>query len=93
MELPLAQRIPYGTTAWRISMGRRQVVESVNAALKGSFVDLNRGFFRVFGRVKTSVLLGFTLAAFNLDRIRSFRAKHGLEEGESVQRRPQQSFS
>jgi hypothetical protein len=84
-ELPLAQRIPYGTTAWRISMGRRQVVESVNAALKGSFVDLSRGFFRVFGRVKTSVLLGFTLAAFNLDRIRSFRAKHGLEDGESVQ--------
>jgi hypothetical protein len=26
------------------------------------------------------VLLGFTLAAFNLDRIRSFRAKHGLDE-------------
>ena len=26
-----------------------------------------------------SVLLGFTLAAYNLDRIRSFRAKHGLE--------------
>ena len=85
VELPLAQRISYGTTAWRISMGRRQVVESVNAALKGSFVDLSRGFFRVFGRVKTSVLLGFTLAAFNLDRIRSFRAKHGLEEGEPVQ--------
>ena len=84
VELPLAQRIPYGTTAWRISMGRRQVVESVNAALKGSFVDLTRGFFRVFGRVKTSVLLGFTLAAFNLDRIRSFRAKHGLEDGVSV---------
>ena len=41
-------------------MGRRQVVESVNAALKGSFVDLTRGFFRVFGRVKVSVLLGFT---------------------------------
>jgi hypothetical protein len=85
VELPLAQRIPYGTTAWRISMGRRQVVESVNAALKGSFVDLSRGFFRVFGRVKTSALLGFTLVAFNLDRIRSFRAKHGLEDGVSAQ--------
>ena len=85
VELPLAQRIPYGTTAWRISMGRRQVVESVNAALKGFFVDLSRGFFRLFGQVKTSFLLGFTLAAFNLDRIRSLRAKHSLEEGESVQ--------
>jgi hypothetical protein len=78
-ELALHQRIPFGTTAWRISMGRRQVVESVNAALKGSFVDLARGFFRVFGRVKMTVLLGFTVAAYNLDRVRSFRAKHNLE--------------
>ena len=27
-ELALHQAIPFGTTAWRISMGRRQVVES-----------------------------------------------------------------
>jgi len=74
VELPLTQAIPFGSTAWRISMNRRQVVESANAALKGSFVDCARGFFRVFGRVKISVLLGFTVAAYNLDRIRSFRA-------------------
>jgi hypothetical protein len=68
VELPLTQGIPFGTTAWRISMNRRQIVESVNAALKGSFADLSRGFFRVFGRTKISVLLGFTIAAYNLDR-------------------------
>jgi hypothetical protein len=84
VELTLTQCIPYGTTAWRISMGRRQVVESVNAALKGSFVDLSRGFFRVFGRVKLCVLLAFTPAAFNLERIRSFRAKHDLPDDQSV---------
>jgi len=78
VELALSQRIPFGTTAWRISMGRRQVVESVNSALKGAFVDLARGFFRVFGQVKMTVLLGFTLAAYNLDRVRSFRAKQAL---------------
>jgi hypothetical protein len=33
------QRVTHCTTAWRISMGRRQVVESVNAALKGVFTD------------------------------------------------------
>jgi len=33
------QRVAYGTTAWRISMGRRQVVESVDAALKGVSTD------------------------------------------------------
>ena len=61
-------------------MGRRQVVESVNAALKGAFVDLARGFFRVMGRVKMTLLLGFTVAAFNLDRIRSFLAKRAAEK-------------
>lgn len=56
-------------------MGRRQVVESANAALKGAFADLSRGFVRVFGVTKITALLGFTIAGYNLDRIRSFRAK------------------
>jgi hypothetical protein len=80
VELPLTQKIPFGTSAWRVSMNRRQIVESVNAALKGSFADLSRGFFRVFGVTKISVLLGFTIAAYNLDRIRSFRAKTAEDE-------------
>ena len=83
-ELALHQSIPFGTIAWRISIGRRQVVESVNAALKGSFVDLARGFFRVFGQVKMTVVLGFTVAAYNLDRVRSFRAKHNLDSDGSA---------
>jgi hypothetical protein len=44
------------------------------------------GFFRVLGQVKMTVLLGFTLAAYNLDRVRSFRAKQALSE-ETPQRR------
>ena len=89
-EMAWWQRITYGTTAWRISMGRRQVVESVNAALKGAFADLNRGFLRVMGITKMTVLLGFTLAAFNLDRIRSFRAKHALDEAARPVEKPKQ---
>lgn len=85
------QRLPFGTTAWRISMGRRQVVESVNAALKGAFADLSRGFVRVMGVTKMTVMLGFTLAAFNLDRIRSYRAKHHLDENGQPTGRPKQS--
>jgi hypothetical protein len=60
------------------------VAESVNAALKGAFVSLSRGFFRVMGQTKATVLLGFTLvlgftlAGFNLDRVSSFLAKHRL---------------
>lgn len=38
-------------------------------------MDLARGFFRVMGRVKMTLLLGFTVAAYNLDRVRSSRAK------------------
>jgi hypothetical protein len=71
IEFPWWQSITFGTTAWRISMARRQVVESANSALKGAFADLSRGFFRVVGLVKTTVLLDFTLAAYNLDRVRS----------------------
>ena len=85
-ELPLAQRIPFGTSAWRISMYRRQAVESANAALQGAFANLARGFFRVFGRVKISFLLGFTVAAYNLDRVRSFRAKQAEEAGQPKRR-------
>jgi hypothetical protein len=85
-ELPLTQRIPFGTTAWRTSMDRRQVVESANAAIKGSFCDLSRGFFRVFGRIKMTVLLGFTVAAYNLDRIRSFKAKQAALKEQPVTR-------
>lgn len=66
--------------AWRISMGRRQVAESVNAALKGAFIDLGRGFMRVMGVTKMTVMLGFTFAAYNLDRTRSYRAKHHRDE-------------
>jgi hypothetical protein len=72
------------------SMARRQVVESANSALKGAFADLSRGFFRVMGLVKVTVLLGFTLAAYNLDRIRSFKAKHGLDDNAEVVERPKQ---
>jgi hypothetical protein len=86
VELPVTQKIPFGTTAWRISMYRRQVVESANSALKAAFADLSRGFFRMFGRTKISVLLGFTIAAYNLDRIRSFKAKQVEDEARPVRR-------
>lgn len=85
-ELPTAQRIPFGTSAWRISMNRRQVVESTNAALKGGFADLSRGFFRVFGLTKITALLGFSAAAYNLDRVRSFRAKKDSDDKEKWKR-------
>jgi hypothetical protein len=76
-QLRLWQQIPFGTTAWRISYGRRQAVESANAGLKGQFVDIGRkGFVRVFGKAKISLLLGFTIAGYNLYLARSFQESH-----------------
>jgi hypothetical protein len=86
-DLPLAQRIPFGTSAWRMSMNRRMAVESVNATFKGGFVTLDRGFFRVFGLVKITTLLGFTVAAVNLERIRSFEAQMAENADEPHRRR------
>ena len=54
--------------------------------MKGAFTDLSRGFFRVFGLTKISMLLGFTLAAYNLDRVRSFQAKQAEEKSQPRRR-------
>jgi hypothetical protein len=53
----------------------RDVVEGVNAALKGAFQNIGQKFFRVFGLVKIKILLAFTLAAHNRETIRSFLAR------------------
>jgi hypothetical protein len=58
---------------------------------RGAFANLSRGFFRVMGIAKTTVLLGFTLAAYNLDRIRSFKAKHGLDDNGQAVPTPKQT--
>jgi hypothetical protein len=78
-ELPLWQPLPPGTTAWRISMGRRQTVEGGNAGLKGGFVNIQRKFFRVMGLAKMTVLLASTIVGYNVDRIRSFLARKAEE--------------
>ena len=54
-----------------------------HAALKGTLADLSRVFFRVFGQTKMTILLGFTVAGDNLDRIRSYRVKSGPRRSEA----------
>ena len=90
-ERPWWQSITFGTTAWRISMGRHQMVESVNAALKGVFADLGRGLMRVMGLTRMTVMPGFTIASFNLDHIRSFRAKDHFDAEGRPTERPRQA--
>lgn len=78
-ELPLWQQLAPGTTAWRIAMGRRQVVEGANAGLKGGFVNIERKFLRVMGLTKVTVMLAFTIAGYNIDRIRAFVLQTAVE--------------
>jgi hypothetical protein len=63
-ELPHWQRFFPGTTAWRISFRRRQLVEGVNEMLKGGFVNIQHKFFRVFGLTKMKLLLAFSVVGY-----------------------------
>jgi hypothetical protein len=74
-DMALWQRLPAGTTAWRISYGRRNLVETFNSWLKGGFVTMERKFLRIYGRNRMMLLLGFTLAGCNRAIIRSHRSK------------------
>lgn len=72
-------RISFGVSPPTIAAPRSNRLGSPcrwsEGSLQGAFTRLARGFFRVFGLVKITVLLGFTIAAYSLDRVRSFRAK------------------
>jgi hypothetical protein len=71
-----------------------------HAALKGIFTDLGRGFRRVMG-AKMVLLLGFTFATFNLDRVRisapstpqRTRAQDSEAHAENATRRPSKASS
>ena len=57
-DLPFRQKLTPGTTAWRKSYRRRNVVEGVNAMLKGGFVNIQQKFFRVFRLTKLTLRPG-----------------------------------
>ena len=48
--------------------------------LKGGFVNIQHKFFRVFGLTKMTLMLAFTVVGYNLDAIRSFRARKAVEK-------------
>lgn len=75
-----------GTTAWRKSYRRRNVVEGVNAMLKGGFVNVQQKFFRVFRLTKLTFVLAFTIAGYNVECIRSFNARK-VAEAEATEAR------
>lgn len=73
----LRQRSPYGTRAWSRDYSRRNAVESANSALRAEH-GIKRSYTRVFGLVKSSFLLGFTIFAYNQSRIINHFRSRGL---------------
>ncbi|NEA59271.1 hypothetical protein G3I60_35205 [Streptomyces sp. SID13666] len=74
------QRNLCGTTLWAADYGRRSAVESSNAEIKTHRLHIDRGFTRVMGTVKNSVLLAFALAGLNVILLRAWYAKRTLPD-------------
>jgi hypothetical protein len=64
-QLPLMQKTIFGTSAWWEFWGRRNVVESVNADLKGKFTSIDRGYIRTKNSRGLPLMFAYTLAGLN----------------------------
>ncbi|MFF2375034.1 transposase [Streptomyces xiamenensis] len=69
------QRTLWGTTGWATDYGRRNAIESGNAEAKTHRLHLDRGFTRVMGTPKNTLLLTFSLAGLNHVILRDWHAK------------------
>lgn len=78
-EHPWRQPITPGTTAWRRSYGRRSLVESANSGLHTGPVHITRGYFRVFGLTKHTILSAIAIICYNRHRLESYATKHRLD--------------
>ena len=59
------QKTIFGTTAWWKAWGRRNIVESANAAFHGEFVDIGRNYTRFLKTAKIKLFLAHTIAGYN----------------------------
>ncbi len=95
------QRLLWGTTRWAASYGRRTGVESSNAEIKKNHAVMDRGYTRVFGLAKNTLLLAFGLAGVNIRLLRHWSARRGqpdpwaveLAETHDIPPRPEQRAS
>lgn len=76
------ERMPaaWGTTDWAAAYHRRSAIESTNAEAKTHRLDIGRGFTRVFGTVRNTLLSAFAFAGMNVRMIRDWHAKRRLAD-------------
>ena len=68
------QTHPWGTTDWAAAYYRRTAIESTNAELKTHRSSFRRGFTRVFGTIKNTMLFAFAIAGTNVMQLRAWHA-------------------
>jgi len=74
------QRLPWQSTAWFDSYGRRVGIESLNASVRGHHANINRGYIRVVGLAPVTTLLAFGLAGMNTRILNAWYTSRGQPE-------------
>ena len=75
----LRQRDPWGSPRWIDSFARRSAIEGIFGNLRSqSTQNIKRGFCRVVGLVKTSLMLAFEAVAANIRLVRKWAKRTGL---------------
>ena len=69
----LDQKTIFGTTAWWKAWGRRNIVESANAAFHGEYVDIGRNYTRFLKTTKIQMFLAHTIAGYNRRTVKHWR--------------------
>lgn len=66
MRSKLFQHVPYGTSAWSLSYGRRSSAETRHSDMRTGLARLQRGYFKVFGLTKATLMMGMMCVSINL---------------------------
>ena len=75
----LRQRDPWGSPKWIDSFARRSAIEGIFGNLRSqSTQNIKRGFCRVVGLVKTSLMLTFEVVAANIRLVRKWAKRTSL---------------
>ena len=80
-QLPLCQPCLYGTTAWTVAEGKRQLAETGNSLLhgaNGAMTDIGRGYTRLLDSGRLDLFVTFTIFGYNRSRIHVWLRDHRM---------------
>jgi hypothetical protein len=70
------QQLRWQSNAWALSYNRRTYAETLNARVRFTDANLNRGFTQVLNQHSTAVLLAFYLASYNTVELFKWATSH-----------------